>query len=197
MKIFLIRHGESEGNLRHMTQGRSNTKLSPVGMEQARKVAARLSREHIDAIFSSPLVRADMTAKEIAKQHGLKIIYDDRLLERSYGNFDGKPRDDFHSELEKSGLPRHKFRPEGGESYEDMQDRVRSFCEMLVEKYKGKTVVIVGHGTMNRVFLSIIGHCSIEKAPEIPMENTSVYVIEAVKGKPVVTLANCTRHLDE
>ena len=195
MKIFLIRHGETVENAQHIVQGQSYGRLSPKGMEQARKVASRLAKERIDAIISSPLERADLTAQEIAKQHGLEITYDDRISERKFGSLEGIKRDEYFDRIKKSGLPKHEFRPPGGESYVDMIKRVESFYRMLLEKYTGKTVVIVAHGALNRVFLSAVNHVPIEKAHDVEQENTCVNVIEVVDGNPVVRLVNCTKHL--
>ncbi|MDI6721507.1 MAG: histidine phosphatase family protein [Candidatus Aenigmarchaeota archaeon] len=196
MKIFLIRHGETEENAKQIVQGQASGKLSEKGKEQAKKVARRLSKEKIDAIFSSPLERADLTAREVSRQHSLKIIYDDRLKERDHGNFEGMKRGEYFEETRKSGVPWHKFRPKGGESYLDVKKRAEAFYKMLLEEYAGKTVVIVTHGTFNRVFLSVVGHASIEKAHELEQKNTCVNVIEIVRGKPVIKLVNCTKHLE-
>ena len=195
MRIFLIRHGETEENAKRIVQGKSYGKLSKRGKEQARKVAARLSKEKIDVIFSSPLERADLTAREIARQHGLEIVYDERLTERNFGNIEGIGRDEYFDMIEKSGLPKHKFKPKGGESYEDMQERVRSFYKMLLEKYSEKTAAVVAHGTLNRVFLSVVGHISIDRAHDIQQDNTCVNIIEMKDGEPFVRLVNCTDHL--
>lgn len=195
MKIFLIRHGETVENAQRIIQGQSNSKLSEKGREQAKKVAGRLANEHIDAIISSPLERADLTAQEIARQHGLDIIYDERISERKFGSFEGINADDYYDRMDKSGLPRHEFRPPGGESYLDMKNRIESFYRMLLEKYMNKTVVVVAHGSLNRVFLSVVNHVSIEKAHDVRQDNTCVNIIEIVGGNPVVRLVNCTEHL--
>ena len=195
MKIFLIRHGETEENAMQIVQGHSYGKLSEKGREQARKVAERLSKERIDVIFSSPLERADLTAQEIAKRHGLKVIYDDRLKERGFGSIEGISRDEYFEMMRTSGVPKHKFKPEGGESYEDMQERVGSFYRMLLEKYHGKSVAVVAHGTLNRVFLSVVGHVSIDNAHDVQQDNTCVNIFEVVDGKPIIRLVNCTDHL--
>ncbi|MBI2173083.1 MAG: histidine phosphatase family protein [Candidatus Aenigmarchaeota archaeon] len=197
MKIFLIRHGETVENAQHIVQGQAYGRLSPKGMEQAKKVASRLAKEHIDAVISSPLERADLTAREIARQHGLKIIYDDRISERKFGSLEGITRDEYFDMMEKSGLPKHEFRPSGGESYIDMKERIGSFYRMLLEKYAGKTVVVVAHGSLNRVFLSVVNHVPLEKAHDVQQENACVNIIEIAGGKPVVRLVNCTEHLGE
>ncbi|MEJ2267962.1 MAG: histidine phosphatase family protein [Nanoarchaeota archaeon] len=75
MKLIIVRHGETEENLKKIWQGHLQGKLTKKGIEQAKKLANRLKDEKLDVIFSSDLDRASDTAKEIAKFHSEVPIY--------------------------------------------------------------------------------------------------------------------------
>jgi broad specificity phosphatase PhoE len=88
MKIFLIRHAESEINAKKVYVGsKVDTGLSKKGKEQAKKIAERLKNEKIEAIYASDLKRAKETAEAIGKHHKIKIILDKRLREFDSGDF--------------------------------------------------------------------------------------------------------------
>src|SRR5712692_17705 len=95
MRVFLVRHGESEGNFAGTLQGsRSDTPLGPRGVEQVRLLARRLAREALDAAFTSPMVRALQTAEILAAKHdGLRVAVDADLLEFDWGTWSGQPLD--------------------------------------------------------------------------------------------------------
>ena len=67
MRVFIVRHGETDWNLEHKFQGEVDIPLNLNGIEQAQRIANRLRLEYFDAIFTSPLVRALQTGKTIAK----------------------------------------------------------------------------------------------------------------------------------
>lgn len=95
MRLIITRHGETEENKQSIIQGHNPGKLSPEGIEQAKKVALRLKDETIDYIYSSDLARAADTAKEIAKFHTeTPIKFTEELREIYLGSFQGKKRAD-------------------------------------------------------------------------------------------------------
>ena len=88
MRLILIRHAATEGN-RHRYIGREDLPLSAEGERQADLLAARLSSEHLDAIYASPLERAVRTAEPIARGRGLDVRTRDALIEIDYGTLQG------------------------------------------------------------------------------------------------------------
>ncbi len=85
--IYIIRHGQTEMNQRHVLQGRSDAALNGAGIEQARQAAAGLSNIPFDRVFTSPLKRAIQTAEIVAP--AVAPIVDDRLIEMDYGPYEG------------------------------------------------------------------------------------------------------------
>ena len=82
MRVFIVRHGETDWNVQNRCQGVSDTTLNTNGLEQAQAIANRLRLEHFDAIISSPLKRALITAQQIAKYH----IHTPFLIEENLGS---------------------------------------------------------------------------------------------------------------
>lgn len=87
--IYVVRHGETDWNKLHKVMGRVDIPLNETGKSQAKITSEKLKEYKIDLIISSPLKRACETAKIINETKNLEIIYDDRLLERDFGEFEG------------------------------------------------------------------------------------------------------------
>jgi len=90
-RLVMVRHGETDLNKQRIIQGQSDTVLNNIGQQQARLVAKVLRSELFDAIWSSPLRRALDTAQYINEYHHKEIEIHDALLERSFGDYEGKP----------------------------------------------------------------------------------------------------------
>jgi broad specificity phosphatase PhoE len=195
MKILLVRHGETDYNKKHILMGKINPKLNRTGIKQAKKLARRLSGEHIDAIFSSDYLRARETAEIINSFHGLRIRFDKRLREQDVGIFEGKPRHVFVEAMESSGRARHLFKPEGGESKKTVQRRALIFLKDVIKKYPDKTVLIVSHGALIAEVLFHFTGMPRENYHKLRQKNTALNIIEINKRQHVVKKINCTRHL--
>ena len=85
--LYIIRHGQTEMNSRHVLQGRSDFALNEAGFAQAKEAAERLRGVRFDRVYSSPLRRAVQTAEQIATC--AEILLDERLIEMDYGPYEG------------------------------------------------------------------------------------------------------------
>ena len=94
--LYIVRHGESMGNLARRLQGQTDFPLSPLGEEQAALAAQRLAGEPLSAVYASPLKRAHRTAQIIAACHGLPVRTDARLMEIRLGEMEDKEIDWLH-----------------------------------------------------------------------------------------------------
>ncbi|OIO62163.1 hypothetical protein COT48_01245 [Candidatus Woesearchaeota archaeon CG08_land_8_20_14_0_20_47_9] len=203
MKLIIVRHGETHENAADIAQGQGQGlgRLNELGKKQARLVAARLKYEGIDIAYVSDLERAVDTSREILKFHpDVEVIYSKDLRERHLGNLEGKHRDALAEIGEKSGLPFHKFKPEGGESMLDVQKRVKRFYNELLKKHKNDTVLLVTHGGTIISLLMHLFKASFEKDfDKYRPGNTSVTIleIEHAEARPKVHVLNCTVHLGE
>jgi broad specificity phosphatase PhoE len=92
-RVTLVRHGQTERSARGAYSGRLDFDLTDAGREQARRCAERLAGAGVDAVITSPLVRARDTAQQIAATTGAPLRVDDRLIEVDYGPFEGLDRE--------------------------------------------------------------------------------------------------------
>ena len=140
--LILVRHGRTSANKARLLQGRLNQDLDELGQRQAVAVAAMVSRMGpVDAVIASPLKRAQQTAAEF----GLPDETDERFLELSYGEFEGKPLADVPPELWKRWRADSRYAPPGGESLAQLDARVRSACIDLAKPAAKSNIVVVSH----------------------------------------------------
>ncbi|MEM3031190.1 MAG: histidine phosphatase family protein [Candidatus Micrarchaeia archaeon] len=200
MRLLLVRHGETDHNRLGVMQGQMQTRLSEAGRRQAQILADVLSREKIDAIYSSTLLRAIETAEAIAARHPhLKVQTAPELNERCYGVLEGMPiaemRRRWPDEFEE-GLEWEIFsRPEKGEHYWDVQNRAVPFILSLARKHSNQTIVVVSHGDTNRVILaSLLG---LKGADKYTVKQSNICINEILfEGDQIrVRRMNDTSHL--
>jgi 2,3-bisphosphoglycerate-dependent phosphoglycerate mutase len=149
-RLLLIRHGETAWNAEHRIQGHLDIPLSPAGVRQSALLAARLASERIDAIYSSELLRAWLTAVPISDRLGLPLMAEARLRERAFGIFEGltlaeiaaRYPDDFRRWRQRE--PGWQLRD--GETGQQLIDRVLTALHEVSERHPGQTVVAVTHG---------------------------------------------------
>lgn len=147
MKVFLVRHGETTGDLEGRYGGNYDDHLTPQGEEQLKETASRLAGKDIQIIFTSNLIRAKESGKIIQSQVGCDTEVVDGIQERNYGVLAGLTKEEA-LELYPEAVEAHK-NPENtdpeGESLEDFQNRVlASFKDIFSKEYQ--TVIIVSHG---------------------------------------------------
>ena len=90
MKIYVTRHGQTDWNVQGKTQGRADIELNEVGIKQAKQTKEELKNIDIDLIICSPLKRAKKTAEIINEGRNIPIIFDDQIIERNFGEFEGE-----------------------------------------------------------------------------------------------------------
>ncbi len=149
-RLLLIRHGETAWNAEHRIQGQLDIPLSPRGIWQAARLAECLNDEPIDAMYSSAQSRAWLTAAPLAARHGLDIVAEPRLRERSFGIFEGLTLDEiaerYPAEFRKWRERDLAWRPEGGETGQQLIDRVMAAIADIDVRHRGETVALVSHG---------------------------------------------------
>lgn len=89
MKLYIVRHGKTDWNIMGLLQGQTNIELNEEGINDARKLSKEINLNEIDLCISSSLERAKQTA-EILTNNKIKIIYDDMIVERGFGDYEGK-----------------------------------------------------------------------------------------------------------
>ena len=159
--FYLVRHGESEANVRRIVQGSSvDLPLTEKGRNQAAALAETLTGIHIDVFYSSHLKRAHETAEILAKKRNMEVYIDERLRERSMDTYEGMDVDEFlklYTEENWGTLTHeeklaHKFQ-DSEENFNEAYERFVSALLDIAEKNKGRTILIATHAGMIRGFL--------------------------------------------
>jgi broad specificity phosphatase PhoE len=158
MRLYLARHGETEWNVVHRLQGRSDTMLTARGVEHGRALATLLRSVPLDAIYTSTLRRTVDTARPTAEAHGLASQARAALDEISYGVLEGRLATDPEPQFRRLWAARKAdplhFAAPGGESYPALMDRVAPFVAELWTRHAAGTVLVVGHRATNRALLA-------------------------------------------
>jgi len=188
MKLIFVRHGQTEENANGIIQGHLHGKLSQVGIKQAKIAADALKLEHIDIAYVSELARAKDTANEIMKFHPrVPVVYLPELKERHYGELQGKRLTDEEMEKLDKDEFRPGFRPLGGESTEELYNRVFGMLEKILSKHKNDTVIIVSHSGVGMAIAAILKNSSIEDVANNSRSmfkngEIKIFEIESLKG---------------
>jgi probable phosphoglycerate mutase len=193
MAIYLIRHGETEGNARRILQ-QPETPLSDRGLEQAGRLAARLAGAGIAAILSSDFARAAMTADALAAATGAPLEHEPLLQERSFGDLRGQAYDDLHAR----GIApfAEDYAPPGGESWEVFHARVDAAWEM-VERAAARTgghLAVVTHGLVCHSLVSRVLGGQPDRDAVVTFPNTALSIAEGPPWR--LTLVGCAAHLE-
>ena len=142
--IYIVRHGETNWNVQNRYQGRTNIPLNENGYKQALEAHEKVKDVHFDVVISSPLDRALITASIISGFDKEDIIKDDRLLERAYGSWEGKKK----NEIEELRMIKGAEDEAGVERLDDIKVRVKDFFDEITEKYKDKNVLVATHAVV-------------------------------------------------
>ncbi len=150
MKIYSTRHGQTDFNRQELILGITDIPLNETGIAQAQGLAEEIEKVgDVDFIISSPMVRANLTARIVAERCGLEIITDDRLREWDYGRYEGKSRftDGFAEDKREFAV-----RMGGtGESVLQISHRVYSLLDEIIRRYNDKNILFVSHGGICRI----------------------------------------------
>lgn len=143
MKIYIMRHGETDWNLAKKAQGQTDIELNEAGINQALEAKETIKKFNIDLIISSPLKRAKKTA-ELVSNSNIEILFDKRLQERCFGDLEGSNTDTMDWEniynCEKN-ISSNNIEP-----VSDFLNRVNDFLKEIKIKYPNKRLLIVTHG---------------------------------------------------
>ncbi|KGF70290.1 phosphoglyceromutase [Hoeflea sp. BAL378] len=184
--LVLVRHGQSEWNLKNLFTGWKDPDLTDLGIEEAKAGAAALKAAGLrfDVAFTSVLIRAQHTLDLILEgigQTDLEVIRDQALNERDYGDLAGLNKDDARKKWgeEQVHIWRRSYDvpPPGGESLKDTGARVWPYymLEILPRVLRGETVLVAAHGNSLRSLLMVLDRLdreqilSVNLATGVPM----------------------------
>ena len=150
-RIIAIRHGETSWNVDSRIQGHLDIPLNDTGLWQAQRAGAALAGEQFDAIYSSDLQRALVTAQAVGSATGCPVQPDTGLRERCFGSFEGRTFKEIEAELPEQALRWRKRDPEfvpddGGESLLMLRGRIQHTVDRLAAPHMGGQIALVAHG---------------------------------------------------
>lgn len=194
--VYLLRHGEVANSHLVCLNGHHDIALSENGVAQSKRLGETLSHYPVSAVYSSDLTRTREGARAIAEPHGLTPTSCPELRELSFGKWEGMSV----SELAEQhpGVLEHRFqnpdtfKADGGESFQDLHDRVLPKFHAIAQAHLGETIVIVAHGGVNRVVLCDLLEFPLKNLFRISQEYAAVNRILYRPGTPLVDFVNGT-----
>ena len=194
--LVLVRHGQSEWNLKNLFTGWRDPDLTEKGVEEAIAAGQRLKAKGIkaDIAFTSALTRAQRTLGLILKELGqesLETIRDEALNERDYGDLSGLNKDDARAKWgeEQVHIWRRSYDvpPPGGESLRDTGARVWPYymTEILPRVLRGQTVLVAAHGNSLRSLMMVLDRLNKETILKLEIE-TGVPIVYRLNSDSTV-----------
>ncbi len=200
IKLYLIRHGETEWNKVKRWQGWTDIELSEKGFEQARLLGERFKNFDIDEIYASPLKRAYETARPFAEAKGMEIKTEECFKEINFGEWEGHTTTELS---EKYGTDFDEFlkdpenMPLAGEgSFANVEKRIAEGLEKILEGKNGKSIAIVSHGGIIRIMIKYLLKIDGSWFNQTWIDNTSISLVEIHKKANVLRILNDSTHLN-
>jgi broad specificity phosphatase PhoE len=197
--LYLVRHGETDWNREQRWQGHFDRPLSPAGRAQAEAAARRLARDGIAHVHSSDLKRAWQTAEIVAAECGVAATADPALREVDVGSWAGLTHDEARERFP-DGYARRRAGGkgwDGGESYEEMGERVVAFATALCESARGsERLALVCHSGVVRMLVAhALGLAAADRRRIGGNGHGAVSVLRVRKGEWSLRVYNDTAHL--
>lgn len=188
MKIYLMRHGETDYNKKGLIQGRIDIPLNEYGYELARRTKEGFEKQDIsfDCAYVSPLTRARETADIILEGSNIPCKIDERVMEMSFAEGEGVPLERLNTDPTYENIrklfqsPTEYIASPKGENYEDLFKRVNDFLtnELLPLEGTCDNVLVCCHGGIIRAFLCFMKKLPVEEFWNNHQPNCSVNIIQ-------------------
>lgn len=194
--------------MQRILQGQQDGELTELGISQAKKLGTKLRDTEFNYIYCSDLKRCRDTLARILTFHSVEPIYDQRLREKHAGALEGEKSGTSDKIAKSQGIPIRDFRPEGGESWSDVQIRAREFLLDISERHiqeeskEMPRILIVAHGGWIMEFMNVVR--SLRGQPSVHAnvsKNTALYVMRIQRQnnrlQPCVLKENDISHLEK
>ena len=202
-RVFMVRHGATVLSAEDRFAGATNVELSDEGREQTRRLAQRLSREKIAAVYTSPLGRTLETAHILAAPHKLNVQVRDGLREIDHGRWETLTRREVEEKFPEEAAEWEKdpytFAPLGGESGLAVTARALPALIELVRNHPGDAILIVSHKATIRLLLSLLlGFDPRRYRDNLDQKPAALNIVDfRDPSRARLTLFNDTSHYDE
>ena len=178
MKIYYVRHGQTDWNLEQRMQGGQSEKpLNATGIEQAKQAKETLKNREDDMIIRSTMYRVEQTTNIINEGRDVPILIDERIIERKLGEIEGKKvTEELHNNIWDYNL---NYQIQGGENLHEFEKRILDFIQDIKSKYDDKTLLIVAHGGVAKVLKAhYFGMPKSKNLIEIEVQNCEIIELE-------------------
>ena len=198
-RLLLVRHGITEFNSTRRFAGHSDVEMSPDGYRQVEKLRDRLANEKIDAVYSSDLKRALVTAEVISPGRKMEIVTCPELREVNYGQAEGLTFPEIgrrYPELAEL-ITNFNLRLEfpGGESFAGFIARTIKFLNRLEKHEPSETILIVSHSGPLRTLVCHLLGIDQDHWRQIRLDNASLSIVETYPQRVIISLLNDISHL--
>ena len=194
MRLYIVRHGETDWNRIHRVQGRTDIPLNDYGRHLARETAEGMKDVRIDLGYTSPLLRAKETAQILLGDRDVPLYEDSRIEELSFGSYEGMRTGGEEKDAQSEAFQRfftdtaHYIPPQDGETVPQLYERTGDFLAEICarEELQDKSILVSTHGAAMTALLNRIrGNLSVSEfwRDEVP-PNCSVTEVEVRAGKP-------------
>lgn len=203
VKLYLIRHAESMGNVEEFFQGSLDVEVSPKGLRQLEELKERFKNTKLDRIYTSPLRRAVKTARYVNFYQHIDLIRIPELSEINAGGFQGKKWSDlpllYPQEFHDWKENQENFQSPDGESMKDVYNRMTGAMNKIISENQNKTVAVISHGCAIKTYQCYLMGKSLSYMSQIGWaDNTSVSEIVFDDDlKPDIIYLNDSTHLSE
>ncbi|BBM21539.1 histidine phosphatase family protein [Lactobacillus pentosus] len=199
--FYVVRHGQTTANAQNLKQGTINTDithLNSVGQQQAQTLHDAFDISFADRLICSPLDRTQATAAILNAGRDLPVSTDERLLEISYGQWDGQANDQllaaypqYFDPMLQDVLPSYVDVATDGETFTHVQQRVQAFLTAMAQAYPDEQLIVVTHGfTVKAMALAVLQPKDPMSLPEPANTSVTKIVVDAVHARQYLAYYN-------
>ncbi len=187
MIFYFVRHGETEWNVAKKIQGTTDVPLNENGVRQARELAEKLVAEgyQIDRAYTSPQLRASVTAQIAADALGIECIPLDGLIEMNLGEWEGSNWGIIEAEYKEVyhywNTHRRYVRTPGGECYNEVLERTFGALSDILERETGNVLVVTHSAVLMALRCYLSGRPFEEMAANFRTKNAEIIAIDAAE----------------
>ena len=187
MIIYMMRHGETDWNVQHLFQGRTDIPLNENGREVARLTRDAMKDIEFDLAYCSPLCRAKETAQIILEGRDIPLLEDERIIEMGFGNYEAKSMSTLDEQIMTFfEHPEAYIDKDGIEPFEAVLARAKDFLEDIIANsdYQDKIILVATHGAMIRGLIGALKKKPIKDFWEGGVhKNCGMTIVEVNDGK--------------
>lgn len=190
MKLYLVRHGQTNMNVEHRLQGTTDTPLNEKGKQQARNLHEKLMQENLsfDVVYCSPLQRARLTGELATGMNSEEFVLEPRIAEMNMGDLERHTYKELGPDFMASFFEDPStFVPTGnGETFLQLIERVGGFLEEIKEDPPGERALAVSHGAAIRAMLAYVESTPLKSFWKPVVDNCQLITLQLIDGNWLV-----------